>query len=917
ESAASTARPPAAAAASSAPQAVNALHAPAPGVVAAGAGRHYRLTLHGGEFFLRDHVVSGRRILPGVAYLEMVRAAVASSVHAGVTLRDVAWVQPFALEDGAAPATLELLLTPGADGELAFEVRSGGGDGPSRLHCQGMASLSAALAAPPALSVRAAPAEGGTIYAPGEIYAAFSAMGVHYGPAHRPLRALRVPDDGEIVATLQLPDVVDAGLAGYGLHPAMLDGALQAAIGWLLPHPGDTLPLPFHLRRLQVLGPCTAVMEARVRRSADEVAAPTTGDMAAAGSDHAGAAARLDLDLFDDAGRLCVRIEGLASRHAGGRALALSSEPHALVLAPVWEQVAVLPSSGAEQGIRPSAGERVWLLPCARGSGTALQACWPGALAGDADTGVDHVVWAAPDGDPVDPGSDAVLGAQEAGVYAVFRAIKALLDRGYGARPLAWTLITTAAAAVHDGERIDAAHAGVRGLAGTLAREYPAWSVRVLDLERGWTAAAEGLRAALALPAIDAVVRDGACYRQKLAPLHVLDRVAAPRLRESSYRAGGVYVVIGGAGGIGAIWTRYVMQACHAQVVWIGRRAPDAGIGAALDAVMAEVGYAGNRPLYLQADAADHAALAAARAQVLARFGRIDGLVHAAAVQHDRTLAHLDEAALRAAYTSKVDTSVRMAQVFAADRLDFVLYFSSLVAFARPPGQAGYVAGCVFQDGYAQALAGHWSCAVKVMNWGYWGGVGMATDAGYRARMAHLGVGSINAAEGMEALEMLLADTLNQSALVNVTRPLADLSHGVYAGVLASGGTGQPGDGTAEQIAPAAGRLAGPPDEAALTAIVAEVLSVALKVDIDDIDLDEPFTAYGVDSITGVQLAQTLNQRLGLALDVTLFFDHGTVRRLARHLRERHGDALAAAPATPAGADAVSDVADAGADGPR
>ena len=52
------------------------------------SGQRFRTRLSGEEFFLSDHVVQGRRVLPGVAYLEMARAAVARSV--GERLRTLA-----------------------------------------------------------------------------------------------------------------------------------------------------------------------------------------------------------------------------------------------------------------------------------------------------------------------------------------------------------------------------------------------------------------------------------------------------------------------------------------------------------------------------------------------------------------------------------------------------------------------------------------------------------------------------------------------------------------------------------------------------------------------------------------------------------------------------------------------------------
>ena len=67
--------------------------------------QRFSSTFTGEEFFLADHVVQGQKILPGVAYLEMARAAVAqvmgslSKDNCGVIqFKDIVWAQPFAVE---------------------------------------------------------------------------------------------------------------------------------------------------------------------------------------------------------------------------------------------------------------------------------------------------------------------------------------------------------------------------------------------------------------------------------------------------------------------------------------------------------------------------------------------------------------------------------------------------------------------------------------------------------------------------------------------------------------------------------------------------------------------------------------------------------------------------------------------------
>ncbi|MEJ2415809.1 MAG: SDR family NAD(P)-dependent oxidoreductase, partial [Exilibacterium sp.] len=376
--------------------------------------------------------------------------------------------------------------------------------------------------------------------------------------------------------------------------------------------------------------------------------------------------------------------------------------------------------------------------------------------------GMDHLIWIL----PVPEAQSEIIAAQESGVILCFKAIKALLLLGYANRSLAWTVITRQTLAVTPADHTFAAHASVHGLMGSLAKEYSGWSVRVVDLEAGVERGP--LLLALSLP-FDAhgnlwAQRGGQWYRQQLLPCEFSD--AAQRL---GGRSGGVYVVIGGAGGIGEVWSEYMIRTYGAQLIWLGRRQQDDNIQARLERMAA----LGTVPLYIRADAADRAALQQAYTEIKSRFGAIHGLVHAAIVLQDRSLGNMDEARFRTSLAAKVNTSAHMAEVFAEETLDFVLFFSSLQSFSKAAGQSNYSAGCTFTDAFAWQLAQAWPCPVKIINWGYWGSVGVVSSDHYRKRMAAAGIGSIEPPEAMTALEQLLCGPLAQMALLKTTRPSA------------------------------------------------------------------------------------------------------------------------------------------------
>jgi acyl-CoA synthetase (AMP-forming)/AMP-acid ligase II/acyl carrier protein len=61
-------------------------------------------------------------------------------------------------------------------------------------------------------------------------------------------------------------------------------------------------------------------------------------------------------------------------------------------------------------------------------------------------------------------------------------------------------------------------------------------------------------------------------------------------------------------------------------------------------------------------------------------------------------------------------------------------------------------------------------------------------------------------------------------------------------------------------------------------------LALHLKIPLDDIDLSEPFSHYGLDSSSAVSLAAELSNWLGCELDPTLFWEYPSIEALAHHL---------------------------------
>src|SRR5262249_46086366 len=93
------------------------------------------------------------------------------------------------------------------------------------------------------------------------------------------------------------------------------------------------------------------------------------------------------------------------------------------------------------------------------------------------------IVWDSAHHAPTPPCDEVLTAAWEQGVLQVFRLVKALLALDYGVRDLRWLLITVSTQAVLPHDVVNPTHAALHGLAGSMAKEYPHWQVRLLDLE--------------------------------------------------------------------------------------------------------------------------------------------------------------------------------------------------------------------------------------------------------------------------------------------------------------------------------------------------------------------------------------------------------------------------------------------------
>ncbi|MEM9490795.1 MAG: beta-ketoacyl synthase N-terminal-like domain-containing protein, partial [Myxococcota bacterium] len=301
-------------------------------------GIKFQSVFTGGERVLAHHRVGDTRVLPGAAYLEMARAAVAMASQREVyKLQNIVWARPIAVRD--APAHVAVDLKPDGDGFQVEVVTEHNGEhaGERTAHAQlrvlcGQTPDRLAITADShTIDVAAVQARCPRVIANRELYPIFARHGLSYGPAFRAIEHLYC-SPSEALAVLRLPVVCEDDTQRYGLDPSLLDAALQASIGLQLGRQSDhdahdeATQLPFALGSAVIHQPAAAAGYAYVRYSP--------------GTNPASKALKYDIIILNDRGEVCIELSEFATRltrPSAGPAIATQSTGQAQVTAPVQQ----------------------------------------------------------------------------------------------------------------------------------------------------------------------------------------------------------------------------------------------------------------------------------------------------------------------------------------------------------------------------------------------------------------------------------------------------------------------------------------------------------------------------------------------------------------------------------------------------
>jgi len=517
-------------------------------------------------------------------------------------------------------------------------------------------------------------------------------------------------------------------------------------------------------------------------------------------------------------------------------------------------------------------------------------------------------LWAA--AGPV-PSSAAEAGAAlERHFYSLLFLAQALGEAGAAEAPRL-LVVTSLAHALESGETVVPERAAALGPARVIPQEFGVLG-HAVDVEPPRNGGEldetlDRLLEELALERRELAVayRRGRRFTQGFEKLRLEPRPRrVPRLRE-----GGVYLIVGGLGGIGLALARDLAAAHGAKLALTARtplppRESWAELLAEIDGddprakkirAVEELEEADAEVSTLAADAADPEAMGRVVEEIRGRFGRIDGVIHSAGVAGIGMSQFKTREMAEPVLAAKVQGLRALEMAFDGEWPELVVLLSSIASFTGGLGQIDYTAANAVLDAwsYHHPHNRNGEGFAATINYGLWREAGLALSVDlpepYKSEHDEAVKDGMTSAEGVAAFHRVLERSLGQVAFAPIDLPRT-VESSLHLSAARAGAVEGRSPGQNHPRPELATEYVAPESE---TEREVAVLWQDL-LGLETVGVHDNFFELGGDSLLGTQLIARVRQHFGVELPMTVFFETPTVARMAEAVagEESRGEKL-------------------------
>ncbi len=380
-------------------------------------------------------------------------------------------------------------------------------------------------------------------------------------------------------------------------------------------------------------------------------------------------------------------------------------------------------------------------------------------------------------------------------------------------------------------------------------------------------------------------------------------RRAEPLAPGFAVKQDGAYLITGAFGGFGKVLATWLADCGARHLVLSSRKGaatPDAvefvenlrGRSVEVQVVRADAGSAADVKLLLK--------------EIAAQGHELKGVFHLAMVIDDAPMASLTRERMHSVLAPKAYGAWLLHEGTSSMKLDCFVMFSSVSSIFGNPAQANYAAANAFLD----ALAHHRQSAglpALVINWGALGGEGyVARNERVAEFLSRQGTTALSPREVVGLMETFLAAGATQAMALRVDWSKwrqsfrSSQETPLLERVFAAGVEGAESSSGAKSDWRRKIESAVPEERAEIVGhAVRDVVGSVLRVKPEGLRDDQPLTDLGLDSLMAVEIENSIESAIGVALPPASLMRARTIGQIISLIAE-HVGSTAAAPAVPA-----------------
>lgn len=344
----------------------------------------------------------------------------------------------------------------------------------------------------------------------------------------------------------------------------------------------------------------------------------------------------------------------------------------------------------------------------------------------------------------------------------------------------------------------------------------------------------------------------------------------------------GTYVILGGTGGLGRIFAKYIGTKINGNLVIVGRSDLDSEKQQFID----ELEALGNKVVYEKGDISKSIDVKSLIKRIKTKFKKINGIINTAGIFRNGFIIKKEIKDIKNVLSSKLYGTVNLDNVTKDEELDFFVLFSSLAGEFGKVGQSDYAFANSFLDNFAKYRENlknknkRFGKTISI-NWPHWieGGMHISQQE-EEALFSEGGIKGLPTDKGIEAFEESIQRESNQTIVIYAD---SDKLKG-YINKTKSINSDQTENIDEAQI-----------DIEELTNKTDNFLKKLIGQEIgmspEELNSKIRFDEYGIDSIVINHFNAKLEKELG-QMPKTLLFEHHNVENLTKYLVKNYRDKL-------------------------